>query len=307
MRRPLLAGLLGSALVLVAACGGSSGPAAAPADGPRPASTPAEHVQLTYVDHSRPATDAAGTRNAPERTLQTELYLPEGAGPHPLIVFAHGYNGDPAKFTQLFQQWSDAGFAVLAPRFPVTSTDPAPGVPLSRAGDIAQQPADMTFVLDQLLKGRYADRIDSDRIGVAGLSLGGGTTWGLISDRCCVDRRFKAAAIMDGNQFGFGANNAVPVKIPVIVYHATRDYALSYDGARAAYGKLPAPKYFVSIDEAVHAQPYENDPDPADPMVLKSSLDFFRAYLNDDTAAQRRIVADATVPGVSTAESDTRR
>lgn len=306
MRRPLLVGVC-AAIVLLAACGGSSGSTAAPAEGSRPRRVPAEHVQLTLVDRSRPATDAAGTRNAPERTLLTELYLPRGAGPHPLIVFAHGYNGDPTKFTQLFGQWSDAGFAVLAPRFPVTSTDTAPDVPLSRAGDIAQQPQDMSFVLDRVLEGKYADRIDPDRIGVAGLSLGGGTAWGLISDRCCVDRRFKAAAIMDSNQFGFGESNPVPVKVPVIVYHATRDYALSYDGARTAYGKLPAPKYFVSIDEAVHAQPYENDADPADPMVVASSLDFFRAYLNDDAAAQRRITTDATVTGVSTAESDTGR
>ncbi len=306
MRRTLLAGLLVAPLVLLTACGGSSGSAATPRRGSPAPPRAAEHVQLTYVDRSRPAVDPAGTRSAPQRTLVTELYLPAGSGPHPLVVFAHGYNGDPAKFSQLFGHWSDAGFAVLAPRFPVTFTDPA-SVPLARAGDVKEQPHDMSFVLDQLLKGRYADRVDRGRIGVAGLSLGGGTTWGLISDRCCVDRRFKAAAIMDGNQFGFDGPDAAPVRIPVIVYHATRDYSLSYASARAAYATLPAPKYFVSIDEFVHAQPYENDPDPADAMVAASSVDFFRAYLNGDAEARRRITTDATVAGISSAESDTGR
>ena len=303
MRRALGSLLLGAAAVTLAACG-SSGSTAAPAADTRPAASPAQHVQLAIVDRSRPTEDPAGPRTAPDRTLLTELYLPAGAGPHPLIVFAHGYNGDPAKFTELFGHWSDAGFAVLAPRFPVTYTDPAGG-PISRAGDIKQQPRDMTLALDRLLAGKYADRIDPKRIGVAGLSLGGGTTWGLISDRCCVDRRFKAAAVMDANQFGFGSTTPTPVRIPVIVYHATRDYALSYDQARTAYGRLPTPKYFVTIDEAVHAQPYENDPDPADPMVVASSVDFFRAYLNGDAAAKARITTDATVTGVSTAESAT--
>jgi hypothetical protein len=112
---------------------------------------------------------------------------------------------------------------------------------------------------------------------------------------------------MDGNQFGFGSTTPAPVRVPVIVYHATHDYALSYDQARTAYTHLPTPKYFATIDEAVHAQPYENDPDPADPMVVASSVDFFRAYLNGDAAAKARITTDATVTGVSTAESATGR
>jgi predicted dienelactone hydrolase len=291
--------------VSLAACGASPHAAArTPAPVPRPVA--AQHVQLALVDRSRPATDPGGTRSAPVRTLTTELYLPAGTGPHPLVVFAHGYNGDPTKFTELFQHWSDAGLAVLAPQFPITFTDPVGG-PLARAGDIARQPRDMTFVLDQLLAGRYRDRIDRARIAVAGLSLGGGTVWGLITDRCCLDRRFRAAIVMDGNRFGFGDTTYVANRIPVLMYHADRDYSLSYAAATAAYQKLAPPKYLVTIEEAVHAQPYENTPDPADPMVVRSSVDYLRAYLLGDAAAKARIVADATVPGVSHAESDAAR
>ncbi|MGZ6958005.1 MAG: alpha/beta hydrolase family protein, partial [Acidimicrobiia bacterium] len=267
----------------------------------RPA--PPLHVQLDLVDRSRPAVDPAGTRSAPVRDLPTELYLPGGAGPHPLIVFAHGYDGDPSKFTELFGHWSDAGFAVAAPRFPITYTSDPVG-PIARAGDIANQPRDMSFVLDQVLHGPYAGRIDRTRIAAAGLSLGGGTVWGLTTDRCCVDRRVRAAIVMDGNRLGFGDATYRPNRIPILVFHADHDYSLPYSAAQAAYAKLDPPKYFVTIVGALHAQPYENTPVPSDPMVVATSLDFLRAYLLHDAAARARIVTDATVAGVSSAEAD---
>jgi len=264
------------------------------------------HVQLAYEDTSRPAVDPIGVRSAPTRRLPTELYLPAAGGRRPLIVFAHGYNGDPAKFTQLFEAWAEAGFAVLAPRFPVTSTGASDG-PLSRAGDIVQQPADMSFVLDQLLAGRYARRIDRARIGVAGLSLGGGTTWALISDRCCVEKRFRAAAVMDGNRFAFGPKTFVPNTIPLMVFHIRTDIALPYAAAQQAYAQASAPKYFVTIFQGVHPEPFEDSPSTADEMVRRSTISFFRAYLLDEARARARIVPDATVAGISSAEADTRK
>lgn len=292
-----------------AACASATSTAAKPAATTTSAPTPpltVTHVQLPYEDTSRPAVDPIGVRSAPTRQLLTELYLPATSAKRPLIVFAHGYNGDPSKFTQLFDAWAAAGFAVLAPRFPITYTGASDG-PLSRAGDIAQQPADMSFVLDQLLAGKYAARIDRAHIGVAGLSLGGGTTWGLISDRCCVEPRFRAAVVMDGNRFGFGRETYVANKIPVMVFHAKTDIALPYEAARAAYAQASAPKYFVTIFQAVHPEPFEDTPHPADEMVRQSTTTFFRAYLLGDKKARREIVATATAAGISSAEADTDR
>jgi dienelactone hydrolase len=262
-----------------------------------------DHVQLPLEDTSRPAVDPIAVRSAPTRQLPTELYLPTGSGPRPLIVFAHGYNGDPGKFTQLFEHWAKAGFAVAAPRFPITYTGATDG-PLSRSADIAQQPADVSFVLDQILAGQYASRIDRTRIGVAGLSLGGGTTWGLISDRCCIEKRFRAAVVMDGNRFGFGAATYVPNKIPLMVFHIRTDIALPYAAARTAYLQASPPKYFVTIFQGVHPEPFEDEPSTADDMVRQSTVSFWRAYLLDDAKARSEIVATATVADVSKAEGD---
>jgi dienelactone hydrolase len=298
----LLAGrrlaVLAFAGVTLVACG-SSAPAAKPA--PKPRVQPAVHVQLDLVDRSRPAVDPIAVRSAPVRALPTQLYLPAGATPRPLIIFAHGYDGDPAKFTQLFQHWSDAGFAVVAPQFPITYTGAAAG-PLARTGDQAQQPADLKFVLDRVLEGKWADRIDADHIGAAGLSLGGATTWGYIGNTCCRDKRVKAAIVMDGIQIPYDGGTQLPNRMPLLMYHADHDYSLPFAPARTAYANSAPPKYFVTIFGAFHAEPYENTPNVADAMVMTSSTDFWRAYLLGDASARADIVRDATVPNVSTAE-----
>jgi dienelactone hydrolase len=297
-RRVLLACVVPLVGVTLAACG-SSAPSARPA--PTPRTQPAAHVHLDLVDASRPAVDPIAVRSAPVRALPTELYLPASATPSPLIVFAHGYDGDPAKFTQLFQHWSDAGFAVVAPQFPVTYTGASAG-PLARAGDYVQQPADLTYVLDQVLASTWADRIDAHHIGAAGLSLGGATIWGYIGNTCCRDPRVKAAIVMDGTQPSYGGGEKVPNRMPLLVYHADHDYSLPFAPARTAYDAAAPPKYFVTIFGAFHAEPYENTPNVADAMVMTSSTDFWRAYLLGQAAARARIVRDGTVGGVSTAE-----
>jgi predicted dienelactone hydrolase len=268
----------------------------------RPRLQPAVHEHLALVDATRSAVDPIGVRSAPTRALPTELYLPAARGPVPLIVFAHGYDGDPSKFSELFQHWSDAGFAVAAPQFPISFTGAATG-PLARAADYLNQPRDLTFVLDQVLHSRWAARLDPHHIGAAGLSLGGVTIWGLVANTCCRDARISAAIVMDGNRFDFTHGHYVANRIPVLVYHADHDYALPFANARAAYEHAVAPKYFVTISGAFHAEPYENIPNVADAMVVASSTQFWRTYLLDDAAARGRITRTATVPGISTAES----
>ena len=299
----------------VAGCGGASGPsgsASPPVTSasnstttPTAAARTVEHVQLPLVDRSRPAIDPSGIRSAPVRALPTELYLPATTQPRPLIVFAHGFDGDPSKFTELLEQWADAGFVVAAPKFPVTQTGSgAQGVAL--AADSVRQPADMRFVLDYLLKGKYAARIDAKHIGAAGLSLGGGTTWGLIAHSCCRDRRITAAIVMDGLQFPFPGGSYGKNRVPLLMFHADHDYALSYDTARQAYAGAAAPKWFVTLTGFTHAEPFENTPAPTDGVVMQTSTDFWRAHLNGDQNAARRLVPDATVAGLSSIEATTR-
>lgn len=303
-----MVGLTALVVLGLAACTSTtSSQESSDASGGSTASAPArvERVRLDLVDPSRPAVDPKGARSAPVRALPTDLYLPTGNGPRPLILFAHGFDGDPGKFTKLLHRWAAAGFVVAAPRFPVTATG-AGREGIALAADYVQQPADVRFVLDELLRGKYAPWIDARHIGAAGLSLGGGTTWALTENSCCRDRRIDAAIVMDGLQFGFADGKFGPNRIPLLVYHADGDPSLPYQAARDAYARAVAPKWFVTLFGVMHAQPFEDSPSPADATVERTTTDFWRAQLLGDTRAGTRLVHEATVPGVSRAEATTR-
>jgi hypothetical protein len=100
----------------------------------------------TFVDTTRPTVPSVGP-TLPSRTLATAIYRPNRHGQFPLIVFAHGASGHPVKFTKLFSAWADAGYVVAAPAFPLTNDHAAS----QNLGDLAQQPGDMSFVLDHVL------------------------------------------------------------------------------------------------------------------------------------------------------------
>lgn len=284
--------------------GGASHGTAAPTTRPRPPGQ-VRHLQLALVDRSRAAVDPSGERSAASRALPTELYLPADHGPRPLVVLAHGYDGDPGKFDHLLTHWAEAGFVVAAPRFPITYTG-ASAAGLARSGDYSEQPADVRFVIDELLASRYRSRIDRSRIGLAGLSLGGGTAWALVAHPCCRDPRIDAAIVMDGMQFPFAGAEFGANRIPLLVFHADRDPALPFAAARDAYLRAAPPKWFVTIFGVLHAQPFEDSPSAADAMVERTTTDFWEAWLLDDDDARAALLPDATVDGVSTAEAVTR-
>lgn len=100
----------------------------------------------TFVDPTKETDPPIGT---PDRTLVTTIRFPETGGPYPLIVLAHGFNGHPRKFTELTEAWAKAGYVVAAPAFPLTNDELV--VPRVVA-DYKNQPADVSFVVDQLLE-----------------------------------------------------------------------------------------------------------------------------------------------------------
>src|SRR5690349_18989972 len=103
-----------------------------------------------FTDTTRATASPGDPAYSPNRVLPTDLYLPTSPTPRPLIMFSHGYHGAPRKFSQLFTAWARAGYIVAAPRFPLTSDR---GAPFDSVGDLANQPADISFVLTELLHG----------------------------------------------------------------------------------------------------------------------------------------------------------
>lgn len=225
---------------------------------------PVVHTQRTYVDESRKTPAGMATPELPTRTLVTELYRPQGEGPFPLIMFSHGLVGHPDKFTRLLERWAEAGYLVVAPTFPLSNrkVEGANG----NAKDVWNQPADVSFVLDQLLAENGRDgaelhgAIDPARLGAGGLSLGGATTLGLAYNPCCRDDRFIAFEVLAGNPIPLSEAYDFADATPVLFVHGDNDRSLSIATELETYRKAKDPKWFVTLLGAPHAPPFEDDP-----------------------------------------------
>ncbi|MBL8777314.1 MAG: hypothetical protein JNK12_15335 [Acidimicrobiales bacterium] len=318
-RSALVLAVLAVAALVAAACSGT-GDTEVAAGGDAPAATTAPsttsgpavpeggydvvvHTE-TLVDTARPTPGLpdTGVPASNDRTLVTTFTYPDVPGPFPLIAFAHGHYGHPRKFTQLFEEWAAAGFVVAAPAFPL-SNDEVPGA--ASVFDLPEQPGDLSFVISESLRLSGEDdrfltgRVDPEAIGVGGLSLGGATTYLTAFDECCLDERVDAAMVLDGlrpDAEGLQLDRG----IPLLIVHADADPVVSYSYAQEAFAAAATPKYLVTLHEDVHSSPFEDDPDPADQVVLDTTTAFWRHHLAGDETPAAELQADAGVPGLTT-------
>jgi len=252
---------------------------------------------LTLVDKSRPTVDRANpAHSAATRTLRTEVYVPAGTGPFPVVLFAHGGGGSPDNFTQLLGAWADAGFIVAAPAFPLTSIKPS----VNR--DALNQPADLSFVLDRVLadakdtSSSLYQRVDANHVGMGGVSLGGATVLGLAS--CCRDSRIDAMMLMEPVKGPF-ANQVVSFETPVMFVHIKTDRIASYSTSAQAFAAAAPPKFLMTLHGGKHAEPYNNTPSAHHHAVIGATTAFWNAYLHGQTAAVAEISRAGIVPGQS--------
>lgn len=268
---------------------------------------PFETWTETFVDTSRPTEAGAESPAAAERTLSTAIYLPADSEPRPLIVFSHGLVGHPDKFTALLSAWARSGYVVVAPAFPTTN-DRVLGAPRNFTVAFGQ-PADVSFVLDRVLElaadpaSRLHDRIDVDRIGAGGLSLGGGTTYSVTFSTCCRDDRIKAAEVLAGALFPLAGPVALDGHVPLLIVHGDADPALNHRLAEEAYAQAASPVWFVTLLGASHAPAFENDVTPHDAMVEQLTTDFWDATIGGDPNALTPFAQHAVVDGLSTLQS----
>lgn len=172
-------------------------------------------TEVVFIDSTR-ATDEI-SRNGEvvveatdQRSIAVTLAYPApisgsesdpASGAFPLVIAAHGLGGSDWISTEA-EALVATGFVVAAIRFPESS---APG---GSFRDFAEQPADVSFVLDRLLgddgPSILDGVIDGENIGVVGRSLGGSTVYGLIGAACCRDERIDAAVSHAGLVLFFG-------------------------------------------------------------------------------------------------------
>jgi predicted dienelactone hydrolase len=261
-------------------------------------------LQATFVDRSRPTAAHAGMPRASNRTLVTTIWYPRAVDrPLPLVVFAHGSNDDPRRHTGLLRAWARAGYVVAAPAFPLTNRG-LPGRPLDR--DVAHQPEDLSFVISEMFalggspSGPLAGLIDSERLGVAGYSLGGQTVYGAAFHACCRDQRIDVVIAMSARKGSFEGGSYRWEGTPLLLLHGSADRI--YSTSRRIYRHAQSPKYLVTIRGATHASPFDDEPDPAARIVRRVTVGFYDRYLKGDDTALARLLIAARLRGIATLE-----
>ncbi|MCZ7536570.1 MAG: hypothetical protein M5T61_12145 [Acidimicrobiia bacterium] len=236
--------------------------------------------------------------------MATDLYVPRERGPFPLVVLAHGKDGSPERLTMLASGWASAGYVVAVPYFPLTNDGIDGG---ARIPDYVNQPEDVSFVIDEMLRlsaldhGALSQRIDPDRIGVAGHSLGAATAYAVAFNSCCLDRRIDATILMAGRRFPFRGEYTLD-GVAAMWVHGDADLSLPHADSAEAYAQAASPKALVTLLGGSHSPPFEDTPDPHDRVVTLVTLDFWDAYLLGDSRANERIRADGEEPGLATVD-----
>lgn len=261
-------------------------------------------TERTFVDGSRPTAANGTCAEIPSRTLPTTIYYPAtgapsgdatadappatGGGPYPLVVFAHGFAATPEIYTALLTHWASAGYVVAAPTFPLSSGRSPCG---AIAGDVVNQPEDMSFVVTSMLAASRSDpaldgMVDRKAIGAAGHSNGGGTTYGLVANTRLRDPRVRAAVVLAGTTQPYPKGRYDFTKAPpLLIVHGTDDSLIPYARAVDAFNQARGPKGILTIAGGDHGS-------PASVAAYRATTDMFEAYLRGDSAAASRLPRD---------------
>lgn len=285
--------------------------------------------EFDVVDDSRTTDAWGGQPELPERTMPTLVLYPSGGpaadvaaadvsvaevvpeappqpGPWPLIVFSHGRGGTGPAYINTLKLWASAGYVVVVPTYPLTSAL-TPGTP--KTDDLANQPADVSFLIDGALDrgddDPLAGLIDPDRIGLAGHSLGGFTSLAAAYNPKLRDERVDAVAEWAGSYVGELADGGAPVDDgpPLLIIHGDADGTVGYSAALATAAAVGPPWGLITLIGGEHIPPYlQGLGDPYSTVVAESTLDFFDATLKDDPAGEGRLkdVVDEAGPQVAT-------
>ena len=281
---------------------------------------------LSMVDTSRPTEANHDAPAQPERSLDVEVWYPAAAapsatetrdvaldpsgGPYPLIIFAHGLSAFSRQSAEYTAHLASHGYVVASPGFPQSRIG-TPGGP--RLGALLDQPADVSFVIDDLLKlsratdGALVGSIDEERIGMTGHSLGALTTM-LATHGAGRDARIKAIAPISPVGCLLGAPLVADASLPTMVIGGSVERIVEPATVRGVYDAARGPKYEAEIIGADHTRFADTNITDVDlgsdivarlagPDVTTDALKIARATGADAVACVRH--SDPTDPPIS--------
>jgi predicted dienelactone hydrolase len=237
------------------------------------------------------------------RRLQTVVRIPadRGAGPFPMVVFAHGYGTQTGAYGPLLDGIAAAGFVVVAPEFPFTST--AYGGDLG-GRDVEAQVDDVRHAISAVRDLAHATGspleglVNDGRVGVVGHSDGGVTAGAVAFASQVRDARIGAAVLLSGARNDFGGSWFTAGAPALLAIHGDADGVNPFGASQTLYSsdRSGAPRYLVAVAGGGHDDAFVGS--RSRPAVAALVADFLRAYLVDDANARARIADDASVDGV---------
>ncbi|HUT93042.1 MAG TPA: serine hydrolase [Thermoguttaceae bacterium] len=277
---------------------------------------------LTVATEDTTWTDTSRNRNLPIRIYAPDLK--HGNGPFPLVVFSHGGGESREAFGYLGRPLAQSGYIAVFLTHPGGDRQAITDRGLRALGDTSSytdRPADMRFVLDQLLSATLdidllKGRIDRTRIAAAGQCAGSAMCGLRLNlpgrpNASMIDRRFKVCVAVSpqvpfasagGGRLGLHEQSwkSIDPDVPLLVVTGTKDFRwvpqvrANPDLRRSAYDQASVrDKYLVDIEGAEHnaftdSVPYyparERDPRHHG-WIAEATIAFLDAYLKKDLAA----------------------
>ena len=285
---------------------------------PEPEDFAVGRLDLEVVDPSRPtaADPARNLPDEPDRTMAVMVLYPAEGEPvadgtpvtgapaerrsFPLVVFSHGVTATGPTYLGRLQRWARAGYVVAAPTFPRSS---GPG---GQIGDYVNQPDDVHFVTDELVRLADSDdhplhgAIDGERIALAGHSLGAITTVGAGLHECCALDRTDAVIEISGIELPFPGGTLDPDRdTPFLAIHGAADPVVPVSGSDNLFAQSPAPSYYLRYSSAGHSDLLAAEAGDLLDEVLFAFLD---RYLKDDPAPLEAVDETVEASGLATFE-----
>jgi dienelactone hydrolase len=210
-----------------------------------------------FVDRDRPTQANGDYPGDDQRALDGDVWYPfeAEAGPRPLLVFSHGFTSGRRNGAYLAEHLASHGFVVVAVDYPLTSMG-APGGALVE--DVINQPGDVSFLIDTLLgysavSGHaLSGKIDPERIGVLGISLGGLTSTLAGFHPEWRDSRIAAVLSIAGPSNFFSSKFFATPDVPFMMLAGDLDVLVPYaSNAATIPGKKPGAE-LVTISGGSH-------------------------------------------------------
>jgi predicted dienelactone hydrolase len=262
-----------------------------------------------------------------QRDIPIKIYYPLGVSHAPLIIFSHGYGSDKNGYTYLAQGWASAGYVVILPTHHGGDRQAAlaggfsamfHGESVVTVAQLEDNAHDISFIISSLndisrQAPELAGAIDSQRIGVAGHSMGAGTTLvvagATLPGGSSLARDSRPLAFVAISPQGMYTNEDAHrwdgVTRPTLTMYGSNDIGEQHQPSswrRDPFDHMPpGNKYNLVVDGANHfsfadeaklpavaamlAQGQTHSIDQIHNFVVGATLVFWNAYLKNDPAA----------------------